>query len=58
MIGPTISILVRGWADQFTALFDSFLAGAGIDVVKISSQCPRANCYAERFVGTVRRAAA
>ncbi|WP_245822687.1 integrase core domain-containing protein [Lentzea waywayandensis] len=47
--------LVRDRAGQFTASFDSVLADAGIDVVKIPPRCPRANCYAERFVGTVRR---
>jgi len=31
------------------------LADAGIDVVKMPPRCPQANCYAERFVGTVRR---
>src|SRR4051795_13696597 len=30
------------------------LAGAGIDTVKIPPRCPRANCFAERFVGTAR----
>ncbi len=30
------------------------LVDAGIDVVKIPPQCPRANCYAERLVLTVR----
>jgi transposase InsO family protein len=47
--------LVRDRAGQLTASFDSVLADAGIDAVKIPPQCPRANCYAERFVGTVRR---
>ncbi|WP_439658211.1 integrase core domain-containing protein [Lentzea sp. HUAS TT2] len=47
--------LVRDRAGQFTASFDSVLEDAGIDVVKIPPRCPRANCYAERFVGTVRR---
>ena len=47
--------LIRDRAGQFTASFDSVLTDAGIDVVKIPPRCPRANCYAERFVGTVRR---
>ncbi|WP_093606500.1 integrase core domain-containing protein [Lentzea waywayandensis] len=47
--------LVRDRAGQFTASFDSVVADAGIDVVKIPPRCPRANSYAERFVGTVRR---
>ncbi|MEV6715397.1 integrase core domain-containing protein [Lentzea sp. NPDC051208] len=47
--------LVRDRAGQFTASFGSVLADAGIAIVKIPPRCPRANCYAERFVGTVRR---
>jgi putative transposase len=46
--------LVRDRAGQFTASFDAALAGAGIDTVRIPPRCPRANCYAERFVLTVR----
>jgi transposase InsO family protein len=46
--------LVRDRAGQYTGSFDAVLADAGIEVVKIPPQCPRANCYAERFVLTVR----
>jgi Integrase core domain len=46
--------LVRDRAGQFTTSFDAVLAGAGIDTVKIPPRCPRANCFAERFVGTAR----
>jgi putative transposase len=50
----TFRFLVRDRADQLTTSFDAALADAGIDTVKIPPRCPRANCFAERFVLTAR----
>jgi putative transposase len=47
--------LIRDQAGQFIASFDTVLADARIQVVKIPPRSPRANCYAERFVLTVRK---
>src|SRR3954451_853475 len=50
----TFQFLVRDRAGQFTTAFDAVMSGAGIDTVKIPPRCPRANCFAERFVLTAR----
>jgi putative transposase len=46
--------LVRDRAGQSTASFDAVLEDAGVEVVKIPPRCPRANCFAERLVLTIR----
>jgi putative transposase len=47
--------LIRDRDSKFTTAFDGIFSGNGTRVIKTPPQSPRANSYAERFVGTLRR---
>ena len=47
--------LIRDRDGKFTPAFDGVFGGNGTRVIRTPVRSPRANAYAERFVGTLRR---
>ena len=47
--------LIRDRDSKFTAAFDEVFTGNGARIIKTPVRSPRANSFAERYVGTLRR---